>query len=299
MRRSSGASLARPKAPEKKSVIKRFVGWAIGVALLTGSVLALLDWLLSGFSLSGAGSVLLAAIVLTVVQAVAWPFVYRFAARFHPLLFPVVSFFLSGLLIVLLSDLVTDSGVGRMHVDSIWVGMLVAAGLTVGSTLLGALFSLRDDIAYDRFVTRTLRSKYAGTPRSAAPGIFFLEIDGLAEPILRRAILDGRVPTLRRWLDEGSHRLIVWEPDLSSQTSASQAGILLGDNTDIPAFRWYDKAAGALMVSSSMTTARNLEHRLSSGNGLLRDGASRWNVFSGDAPDSLCTYSTFGRGLTK
>ena len=49
---------------------------------------------------------------------------------------------------------------------------------------------------------------------------------------------------MARWLADGSHRLIEWETDLSSQTGASQAGILLGDNDDIPAFRWVDKATG-------------------------------------------------------
>ena len=48
------------------------------------------------------------------------------------------------------------------------------------------------------------------------------------------------------------------------------------------------------MVSSSMGTARDLEQRLSREIGLLRGGGSRWNVFSGDAADSVCTYSTFG-----
>jgi hypothetical protein len=102
------------------------------------------------------------------------------------------------------------------------------------------------------------------------------------------------MPTVARWVASGSHRITGWEPDLSSQTSASQAGILLGDNTGIPAYRWFDKEAGKLMVSSSMSTARALEERLSREIGLLRGGGSRWNVFSGDAADSVCTYSTFG-----
>ena len=49
---------------------------------------------------------------------------------------------------------------------------------------------------------------------------------------------------MARWLADGTHRLREWETDLSSQTGASQAGILLGDNDDIPAFRWVDKASG-------------------------------------------------------
>ena len=125
--------------------------------------------------------------------------------------------------------------------------------------------------------------------------MLFLEIDGLAEPILRRAIDQGDMPTLQRWLTTGTHRLLGWEPDLSAQTSASQAGILLGDNTNIPAFRWYDKPAGKLMVTSKLATTSDVEHRLSTGQGLLADGgASRWNIFSGDAPDCLCTYSAVG-----
>jgi hypothetical protein len=54
--------------------------------------------------------------------------------------------------------------------------------------------------------------------------------------VLRRAMRDGNAPVLARWLDDGTHRLVEWETDLSSQTGASQAGILLGSNDDIPAF---------------------------------------------------------------
>jgi hypothetical protein len=182
-----------------------------------------------------------------------------------------------------------------LEVDSIWTGMWVGLGLTIGNVLISALFALDDDNGYDWFVVRPLKRAYASTPKATEPGVLFLEIDGLAEPILHRAIAEDYMPTLRRWLDEGSHKLLGWEPDLSSQTSASQAGILLGDNSDIPAFRWYDKPTGKLMVTSKLTTASEVEHRLSSGRGLLADsGASRWNVFSGDAPDCLCTFSAVG-----
>jgi hypothetical protein len=67
---------------------------------------------------------------------------------------------------------------------------------------------------------------------------------------------------------------------------------LLGSNHNIPAFRWWDKPRGQLMVSSSMHTANAIEAELSNGEGLLvHDGGSRFNVFSGDAPDSMATFS--------
>ena len=76
------------------------------------------------------------------------------------------------------------------------------------------------------------------------PGIIYLEIDGLALPVLRDAMRDGSAPNMARWIAEDGYRLAEWETDLSSQTGASQAGILLGSNEDIPAFRWVEKETG-------------------------------------------------------
>src|SRR4029078_12619265 len=85
-------------------------------------------------------------------------------------------------------------------------------------------------------------ARRTGTPvRSDAPGVVFLEIDGLALPVLRRAMRDGNEPQMGSWLTDCEDALSGWETDLSSQTGASQAGILLGSNVDIPAFRRVGK----------------------------------------------------------
>ncbi len=82
---------------------------------------------------------------------------------------------------------------------------------------------------------------------------------------------------------------------LPSQTSASQAGLLLGSNDGIPAFRWYEKENRRLMVSNHGKDAEEIERRLSTGNGLLADGgASIDNMFSGDAPITRLTMSKVG-----
>ena len=93
------------------------------------------------------------------------------------------------------------------------------------------------------------------------PGIVFLEIDGLALPVLQRAMRDGHAPTMARWLEDGTHRLAEWEPDLSSQTGASQAGILLGSNEDIVAFRWVEKERKVVVACSSPEDCAELERR--------------------------------------
>ncbi len=103
---------------------------------------------------------------------------------------------------------------------------------------------------------------------------------------------DGNAPTMARWLAEGSHRLAEWETDLSSQTGASQAGILLGSNEDISAFRWVEKETATLMTCSAPPDCAELERRLGTGIGLLTDGgASRGNLLSGEADAVILTVS--------
>ena len=104
---------------------------------------------------------------------------------------------------------------------------------------------------------------------------------------------DGNAPELARWVHDGSHRLVRWETDWSSQTGACQAGLLHGDNDDMPAFRWWEKDHGKPIVTNHPRDAAELERRHSDGRGLLHaDGASRANILSGDAPHTLLTMST-------
>ena len=266
-----------------------------GLILLQALLLTLLAWILPGFWFSDPLLVVPAALAITAAQSLLWPLIYGIAFRFGPLFFPVLSFLLTGLLIYVAAQIENELGIGGVEVSSVWTGLLIALGLSVGNTILAAVFSIIDDRTYDRLVTAALRRRYRDAPRTNEPGFLFLEIDGLAEPVLLKAIADGYMPTLKRWLDEGSHRLMQWDPDLSSQTSASQAGILLGSNEGIPAFRWWDKPRKQLMVSSKMNTAHDLELQLSNGNGLLANGgAGRWNAFSGNAADNIGVFSVFG-----
>ena len=103
---------------------------------------------------------------------------------------------------------------------------------------------------------------------------------------------DGSAPNMARWLAEDGYRLAEWEPDLSSQTGASQAGILLGSNEDIPAFRWVEKESGRMMTCSAPADCAEIERRRATGVGLLVDGgASRGNLLSGEADEAILTVS--------
>ncbi|MFC5658085.1 phage holin family protein [Streptomyces nogalater] len=92
-----------------------------------------------------------------------------------------------------------------------------------------------------------------------------------------------------------AYRLTPWRTDWSSQTGASQLGILHGSTFDVPAFRWYEKDRGEVMVSNRPTSAAELQRRaaLRTGHdGLLAvDGASRGNLFSGGAGEQALVLS--------
>lgn len=264
---------------------------ALGLVAFNGLVLWLLAQWMRGFDLPNYAVACLVAALVALFNALLWPLVISFALRFAVFTMGFGSILLAGVVISLAAN-----AADQIHV-TVGAGVIVVIVLTLANILLTATFGLGErDWFYERVVLRAMRRQVKRQGRtiqhSDVPGVFFLEIDGLAEPVLRRAIVNGHAPTMARWMNEGSHRMISWECDLSSQTSASQAGLLLGHNDDIPAFRWYERSTGKLVTSSSASDVAMVEQRLSTGEGLLAyGGTSRGNLMSGDAPRSLLTLS--------
>ncbi|HVD87943.1 MAG TPA: phage holin family protein, partial [Jatrophihabitantaceae bacterium] len=189
--------------------------------------------------------------------------------------------------ILLVAADVTD---GVLRVDNFgWAllaSLVVAAVSVVLAVILGA-----DDTSAIRIAGRIAR-RQGIIATTDVPGIVFLEIDGLALPVLRRAMRDGNAPNMARWLASGEYSLTEWETDLSSQTGASQAGLLLGSNEDISAFRWVEKETGTLMTCSAPPDCAEIERRRATGIGLLANGgSSRGNLLSGEADDVILTVS--------
>ena len=176
--------------------------------------------------------------------------------------------------------------------DSFWSALGVALVASAVGVVLDVLFGTNDDDTYAFRVVQRIARRSGDRTVTDAPGIVFLEIDGLALPVLRHAMRDGSAPTMARWLVEDGYRLAEWETDLSSQTGASQAGILLGSNDDVPAFRWVEKETAILRACSGPEDCAEIERRLATGRGLLTDGgASRGNLLSGEADHVILTVS--------
>jgi uncharacterized membrane protein YvlD (DUF360 family) len=244
-------------------------------------------WLIPGASVSTLGAAMVAAAVIALLNAVLAPLVAALRLPFTALLgFFAVLFVDAGML--LLADRVSNG----FSIDSFWSALAVALVAAAVDVVLSIVFGTNDDDVYSLRVVERIARRSGERVVTDQPGVLFLEIDGLALPVLQRAMRDGHAPTMARWLADGTHRLLEWEPDLSSQTGASQAGILLGSNDDIPAFRWVEKERKALVVCSSPQDCAELEQRHSAGTGLLAGGgASRGNLFSGGAEHVILTAS--------
>ena len=258
------------------------------VLLLDAAILLLLSEVLDGFVLDGAGAALGAAAMIGLLNAFAWPVLARLALPLTVLTLGLAALVLNGVLVTFALDLVPGAEVSRVF-DGIVITIAVAA-LTAA---VYSLLSIDEDDTWHRNVVGRQARRRGQLIETDVAGVLFLEIDGLAHDILRRALQDGSTPHLASWVRGGSHRLRCWETDWSSQTGACQAGLLHGSNEDMPAFRWWEKERGGAIVTNHPRDAEEIERRHSDGRGLLHaDGASRANILSGDAPHSMLTMST-------
>ncbi|MCX5253186.1 phage holin family protein [Streptomyces canus] len=236
-----------------------------------------------------------------VLSAVVWPLLVRLFLLVPTLVLGLLVFFLNGALLLLALRL-NPAERGDAAPET---AVVVAAVMSAVASATGGALAVRDDDAYRRRLYRLADRRRRGGPVGpATPGTVFLQLDGVGHDVLLAAVRNGLMPTIARWLGHGdhsgrgtrpTHRLTSWRTDWSSQTGASQLGILHGSNHDVPAFRWYEKDRGEVMVCNRPTSAVELQQRAvaQAGHGglLAVDGASRGNLFSGGAGEQALVLS--------
>ncbi|MFC8918532.1 phage holin family protein [Streptomyces sp. NPDC057116] len=231
------------------------------------------------------------------LSALVWPLVVRALLLVPALVLGLLAFFLNGSLLLLALWLIPD-GRGEAAPEN---AVVVAAVMSAVASATSTALAVRDDNAYRRRLHRLAGRRRSGHPAlgpGSPPGTLFLQLDGVGHRVLRDAVADGLMPTVAAWLGS-THRLTPWRTDWSSQTGASQLAILHGTNHDVPAFRWYEKDTGRLMVSNRPASAVELQRRAieRTGDGglLTLDGAGRGNLFSGGAEQLALVLSVSAR----
>ena len=262
------------------------VGRLIAIILVQAFVLWLVARLLPGVTIEGFSAPIVVSVAMLIAMFLVWPIFMRFFFKIVVWTAGLVTVLVNGFIVQVVSWISP-----RLTVDNFGWAVLYAFVATIVLTALLGFFSFQDRGAFKRLILRRQRRKV--DPRMIGkPGIIFVEIDGLAHDAFKRAMAAGKTRTMRRWIESGTHVLVPWETDLSSQTSASQAGILHGDNSEIPAFRWFDKEQSRVIVSSNLKALGPFEAAHSDGNGLLaHGGTARASMLSGDADEVMLVAS--------
>jgi len=255
--------------------------------LVSAAGLLLADWALAGLRITEPLAPLVAAIVLGLLNLLVRPLLLAIAAPVSGILIAILAMVLQVVLVMALAPLVPG-----VEIDGVMTAFWASWIIALTNTILTAVFAFDRGDTYFGALVHQLIGTSSAVERSDRPGVVIVQIDGAAHPVLRHQVRAGQVPVMAAWLRSGTHRLMRWHTLLPSQTSAAQAGLLHGNNDEIPAFRWYDKRAGRLVVSSRPEDAAEIERRVSDGRGLLSDdGASIGNLLSGDAARAYLTLA--------
>ena len=296
----------RRKAAGREAV--RAAGRVLAVWAVASATLALLSWILPDFRLEApsgdsptqiAVTAAIGAGAFGVLSALVWPLLVRALLLVPALVLGALVFFLNGSLLLVALRFTPD---GRGEVAPA-TAVVIAAVMSAASSATSTALAVRDDAAYGRRLARLAgrRRRRAGRrPPPEGPGTVFLQLDGVGHDVLRSALTcdPPAMPTLAGWLGS-THRLTPWRTDWSSQTGASQLAILHGSNHDVPAFRWFEKETGQVMVCNRPSSAAELERRAVARTGcrglLAEGGASRGNLFTGGAGQSALVMSVAAR----
>jgi uncharacterized membrane protein YvlD (DUF360 family) len=278
-------SFVRPAAqrPSLGQVVIRVVV----VSLSTAFALWLLALVLGDFDIARPQDALLAGLVVGLLNAVVWPLLSFIVVPISVLTLGIGAIAMEAVIVGLILEELPG-----ITIASFWTALVIVIGLAALTAIVSSALAIDDDVWFDQRMATVARRRSKSAAHTDVPGIVFVQLDGVAEVVMRRALRAGDAPTIDRWLREGTHHLVGWETGWSSQTGVSQCGILHGSTANMPAFRWVDKAKGRVIVSNKPESAAEIERAHSDGNGLLaHDGSSYGNLFSGDAERAVLTMS--------
>src|SRR3954447_12846922 len=252
-------------------------------------------WIMPGVSAGLAVDVLVATVLLGIISALLRPLLTSFALLLGWIGVLLAGFGAQALLFYL--ALLLAPGI---EVDNFWDAFWASWVFALLMSVVNWMATAGDSAAFLTHLVQHSKPAAGTAASGTGPGVVFIQIDGLPAPLLRWGVRSGDLPTLSRWIRSGSHRLTDWHAQLPATTPASQAGLLHGRSEEVPAFRWYEKDSGRLLVANHPRDAMVIQSRLSNGRGLLADGGvSISNIFSGDASTSLLTMSGLVAGASR
>ncbi|MBK8048579.1 MAG: phage holin family protein [Anaerolineales bacterium] len=277
-----------------RTIVLRLVRFAV-LWVVDALSLLLTAWIMPGMSIEAVDQTprtliaISAAFLMAIVNLLVRPAILLVA---RPLGW--VAMFVIGFLVNAVALWITAWLLPGFEVNFI-AGLLGGIVFAIFNTIFTGIIEIDEEGSfYQNMIERRAKEQPFDSSKEPGRGLMMLEIDGLSYWHIEKAFADGLLPTLQKMIDEDGYTFTKVDCGLPSMTSACQAGIMFGDNNDIPAYRWYDKSKAKLYVSSSDAT--ELNGRYGHGQGLMRHGSSIMNMLDGDAEKSMFTMANMFTG---
>lgn len=130
---------------------------------------------------------------------------------------------------------------------------------------------------------------------SSHPGLVFIQIDGFSRSEFKRALERNEMPFLKKLLTKEKYKLFSHYPGLPSTTPSVQGELFYGVQQVVPAFFFFDKETKKIFRMFDGDSVREIEKRLAKqGRGLLEEGSSYSNIYSGGAKESHFCAASLG-----
>jgi hypothetical protein len=105
-------------------------------------------------------------------------------------------------------------------------------------------------------------------------GLVIVHVDGLGADSLEQALREGDMPFTKSLMDSEGYELHRYRCGIPSTTPFVQAGILYGDNSEIPSFRWWDREQRLLVQFGAGSTFKKVANKYFQGCHPLTQGGA-------------------------
>ena len=105
-------------------------------------------------------------------------------------------------------------------------------------------------------------------------GLVVIHVDGLSHSRLHIALEQGHMPFIRAMKEREGYEALSYRCGVPSTTPFAQAGILYGDNSEIPSYRWWDKPTGSVVTFGQGSTFGHVADRYFAGRTPLTEGGA-------------------------
>ena len=242
-----------------------------------------------GVSVEGSAAAVVASLSIAILERRPAP---RSWAGLRLPFMALLGFVLVLVLDALMLQLAAEIRPEAISVDDFGWALLAALVAAAVSVVLEVLFGTNDDDTYTLKVVRRIAKKQGGATRTDAPGIVFLEIDGLAMPVCA-----GRCATeTRRTWRAGWPRLVRADrvgarPLVADRSQPGRHPARLEPRH--PRLPLGGQGVGTVVSRArGLTTAPRSSASGQPASGLLTNGgSSRGNLLSGEADEVILTVS--------